>query len=280
MHLDCWEICPQFGRMSSVKDLAKAHHAQAKLFAQGHPPSSPLDPSMAALTAHYRMLNRERFPSSFVLPPEIEVKRALWKSPLRTALPKAAQRAGLLYEQRIGKGLVSWGGFHGMEYFGQFALRDSDGALSVPDHILLAEDHGLLFETKLTAGLGALEQLTRYAKLCSSYFRRPFFLVLVARTLSKSTAQLKLLRNIDQLLLQESEGPFVLHIWQPLTWLTTLPKSVDPDVAELIPEDFTLPVVEKRGARDYVCDERVRARPERKKTYARWYKAMDGKVGK
>lgn len=279
--LDYFGPSPQLGPMTPIKTLAQRHHAQAKLFAQGHPPAAPLDPSMRELVAHYKSLLKGNFPSSFVLPPEVQVSRANYRSPLKTALPKACQRAGLLYEQRIGKGLLAWGGFHGLEYFGQFALRDSDGALSVPDHLLLAEDYGFIFETKLTAGPGALEQLARYAKLCSNFFKRPFFLVLVARTLSKRTAQLQILRNIDQLLTQTSEGPYVLHIWQPLVWLTTLPSSVEPDVAELLPEpDFDFDPPTGRKPADYRVDERQRFRPTRKRTYTRWDKAIAGKVGK
>lgn len=188
------------------------------------------------------------YPSSFLLPPEIEIKASTYRQALHPKV-RGAVRAGLMLEKNFAKGLTLWSAERtDWKYLFQYGLRGSDGSLHLPDHVLVSEEKVICFETKLTFSPKGIEQLHRYSGLLSRHFGDlPVVQVLVAETLRPGVANFPFIKSLEEALLSERQGPHIWHLWQPMKWLTLItPPLVLPEV------DFDPSLlVKKKGPRKW-----------------------------
>lgn len=160
---------------------------------------------------------REKFPSSFLWKQEW-VRESNYQPPPQGWRPKASQRAGLRFENSVGKILLQLSKSNSFSYHFQKAFTGPEG-IRIPDHFWLpvgpsAPQQGFVFETKLTWKPSAEIQALSYASLLSSFFQLPFCAIVIAKNLTPSTP-LSSLTTFEGLSALRSEGPWTLHAMWP-----------------------------------------------------------------
>ena len=182
-------------------------------------------------------LDPSLFPSSYVWKPEW-VRDANWSPPKEaiSSRPKSSQRDGLKYENTIGKILVlQKRAFPEAEYKFQLSLRGPEG-VGILDHLLLFPSFGVIFETKLSLKAAGIEQVRRYGGLAGAFYQRPFFLVLICKSLTATANGMTQVESIGEVVTHHSEGPLLWHISWPERVLKT---HLENEVASLpLPDDL------------------------------------------
>jgi hypothetical protein len=181
---------------------------------------------------HSPPLKKDDFPSSFVWKQEW-VRDANWKpSPDFKPRPKSSMRDGLKYENTVGKILLLQSReLPFSEFLFQPSLRGPEG-VGIIDHLLLFPSFGIIFETKLTLRPQGLEQIKRYAGLAGAFYQKPFFLVMVCKSLSPTANGLKTVDCIADIFSEREEGPFVWHI----SWPERVYRDIIQRQVEFLPE--------------------------------------------
>jgi hypothetical protein len=151
-------------------------------------------------------------------------------------------RAGLRFEENVGKILLLLAQEHGFSYHFQKAFESPEGT-KIPDHFWLPKGRfnpgkaeypelGFVFETKLTWRQSAISQLRSYSGILSSYYSVPFVQVIIAKNLSPKMTGSELISSYSTLPLLNSEGPFTLHSLWPEYTLRELDRVDLPDFSD------------------------------------------------
>lgn len=131
-------------------------------------------------------------------------------------IPKrAVARKGLRYEREVQKSVGNWARRVELPLIAQCGIEDGSGQLHIPDLWVRGSTHILLVETKLTFTTSGLDQLYRYAPLVASLERKPVILLQICMNLTPQAGFNRLVKTLDEALVAETEGPFVLHMMFP-----------------------------------------------------------------